>query len=153
MTDDGQQTEADDPDFIKKLRADSKRLAEVERELAAEKRERLFAEAGVPNDGPAKWFRKAYDGELSVDAIKAEAADLLGATPPPAQEQGIPAEEIQAHQRQTQAATQHAVPMDQEAQILTELDTIAVQFANDPAGGLAATQALMKRIGRDESLL
>lgn len=69
------------------------RMAKLEREAAdaaAIRRENAMLKAGInPDDPKQRYFAKAYDGDLTPEAIKAEAtaAGILGATPPPAAQQ------------------------------------------------------------------
>lgn len=51
------------------------RAAAAEAEVQTLKRQLAFQEAGVPTEGAGKWFRQGYDGDLSVDAIKAAAIE------------------------------------------------------------------------------
>lgn len=56
----------------KELKAKEQELAEA----AAVKRELAFVKAGVPLDNPAtKYFVKAYDGDLTPEAIRAAAEE------------------------------------------------------------------------------
>ena len=74
----------DDDDFDEKpqrsdaawaeLRRAKKAREKAERELAQMKRENAFARAGIDTEDPRlQYFVKAYDGEVSADAIRAEA--------------------------------------------------------------------------------
>lgn len=62
---------------IRQLEKAAKAGAEAQAELAAVRRELAFRDAGInPTDPQAKYFMKGYDGEVTVDAIRAEAAIL-----------------------------------------------------------------------------
>ncbi|MFP3907130.1 MAG: hypothetical protein ACLFWR_08870 [Acidimicrobiales bacterium] len=65
---------ADDPaglrKMIKELRAEN---TDLHAKVTTFERDKAFNDAGVPADGPAKWFRQAYDGDLTPEAIKAAA--------------------------------------------------------------------------------
>ena len=64
----------DTKDLRKKYEAALAENATLKAERAASQRDAAFREAGVdPADPKAKYFVKAYDGELSAEAIKAEA--------------------------------------------------------------------------------
>lgn len=75
------------PAELRKLRKEQQRREELERKVADLERRDLFARAGVPVDDPgARYFVKAYDGELTAEAIKAAAVEARilqasGATP------------------------------------------------------------------------
>ena len=108
--------EANDPAGIRKaLEKANKRNRELEAEVAKLSRESLFTQAGVPNEGPGKWFRKGYDGELTLEAIKAaaEADNLFSAKAEAAvesEEPEVPADEVAAHAAMTQARNGGALP-------------------------------------------
>lgn len=70
---------------IKDLESEIKSLRQVAAEAEQTKRESAMLKAGVnPDDPAARYFVKAYDGELSVDAIKQAAVEarLLSAPTP-----------------------------------------------------------------------
>lgn len=71
---------------MKDLETENKTLREAAAEREAMKRELAMLKAGIPVDDPAsKYFVRAYDGELTVDAIKqaaVEARILASETPP-----------------------------------------------------------------------
>lgn len=73
QTPEAEAPEGDDNPVIAKLRKEAKEGAAAIRELEALKRDRAFDKAGVPEDGAGKWFRKGYDGDVDVEAIKAAA--------------------------------------------------------------------------------
>ena len=61
---------------IKDLESEIKSLRQVAAEAEQTKREAVMLKAGVNPDDPAsRYFVKAYDGELSVDAIKQAAVE------------------------------------------------------------------------------
>jgi len=79
-----------DANIRKQLREAEKMRKELDaarQELEAQKREVLFSKAGIPDDGIGKYFRKGYDGDVSIEAIRAaaEADGILQrqATPEP----------------------------------------------------------------------
>jgi len=82
--------EGEESPVMAKLRKDAKEGAAAKKELEALKRERAFDKAGVPDEGPGKWFRKGYDGDIDVDAIKAAAAEDGLIAP----ESDVPPEEV-----------------------------------------------------------
>lgn len=80
---------------------DLEKRAKVAEKAAAERdaamRELVMLKAGINPDSPqGKLFAKAYDGEPTLDAVKAAAQEygVLDAPTP-----AIPAEEVAAHQR------------------------------------------------------
>ena len=76
----------------RQAKADAQRAAA---EAAAAKKELAFLRAGIDLDSPqGKLFAKAYDGEASLDAVKA-AAQEYGLLDAPS----VPAEELAAHDR------------------------------------------------------
>lgn len=68
--------EVQEADHIKDLRAKAERGSQAEAELAAARRELAFTKAGINTDTkPAQALLKTYEGELTSEAIKAEAAE------------------------------------------------------------------------------
>lgn len=61
---------------LRKLEAENKRKDELLAEAEKARRELMFLKAGVnPDDPKAKYFVKGYDGEMSVEAIRAAAEE------------------------------------------------------------------------------
>lgn len=77
---------------IRQLEKAAKAGAEAQAELVAVRRELAFRDAGInPTDPQAKYFMKGYDGEVTVDAIRAEAAVIgLGVGQQGNQQPGAP---------------------------------------------------------------
>jgi hypothetical protein len=92
---------------IRELEARAKRAEELEAKLATVERNQIFVEAGIPNEGPGSWFRKGYDGELTVEAVR-QAYGMSGA---PAQAQAT-ADSLAGHQaaRAMSAGANNAAP-------------------------------------------
>jgi hypothetical protein len=87
---------------MRKLEAENKALREAAQSAEQAKRELSFVKAGInPDDPKAKYFVKGYDGELTVEAIKAaaEEASLI-----PSQRKEIE-QDAQAFGRLNRAAT------------------------------------------------
>lgn len=73
----------DEPQGIKDLRDAAERGAAHQREAEAAKRELAFVKAGIDTDTKrGKRFADSYDGDLTVEAIKADYADLFGPDTP-----------------------------------------------------------------------
>lgn len=59
---------------LRELRKKAKAHDELVKKVAQFERDSAFRDAGInPSDPKAKYFVKAYDGEMTADAIKAEA--------------------------------------------------------------------------------
>ena len=89
---------------IKQLEKQGKAFNEANARANAAERKALFFEAGLdPTDPRAKYFVKGYDGEMTVDEIKAEASEagLIGDFKPA---DTIPAEEKAALSRVDETA-------------------------------------------------
>lgn len=72
-------------EYIKRLEGEAKTGREAQSELATTTRRATFLEAGLRIDDPKQQdFFKAYDGELTVDAIKAAAIERGYIDPNPA---------------------------------------------------------------------
>jgi len=89
MTDQATEQQHDQGAEIKELRAAAARAKELERELAEVRRSEAFRKAGIdPDDKRNAYFVKGYDGDLTQDAIQAEAREAgFLAEPGPSQEQ------------------------------------------------------------------
>lgn len=77
-----------------RLRRAEKAADKAKKELEAIKAEQAFFKAGLnPDDPKVKYFRKGYEGDLTPEAIKAEAlaAGFLSAEEPPIDEAPIEA--------------------------------------------------------------
>lgn len=87
---------------IRDLEQKAKRATDAETALAAAQRELAFVKAGVDTSTKAgQLLFKAYDGDLSVDAIKAEAAEL-GLVQPA--EEAPAAEQVEVSDEEREAA-------------------------------------------------
>lgn len=105
-TEDEQQK--DEPEFIRTLREKARRADELESQIAARDRELAFTKAGInPEDPKFKYFAKGYEGEMTADAIKAEAieAGFLSDA-----EQAQKNTELAAHDQIEQATTTPPAP-------------------------------------------
>jgi len=123
-------TEAEDsvsqeskPNWRRELEARASAGDEAVAELAQLRRELSFRDAGVdPNSKQGQYFMRGYDGEMTADAIRAEAAEL-GLTGQPVQTQE-PQIDYGAEQRIAMAADD-AGPVTN-----PELDTLIRQTKN-----------------------
>ena len=123
-------TEAEDsvsqeskPNWRRELEARASAGDEAVAELAQLRRELSFRDAGVdPNTKQGQYFMRGYDGEMTADAIRAEAAEL-GLTGQPVQTQE-PQIDYGAEQRIVMAADD-AGPVTN-----PELDTLIRQTKN-----------------------
>ncbi len=96
------------PAELRKLRKDAKEVEGLRAQLAASSRRETFARAGIPLDHPmADYLVNGYQGELTPEAIRAEAVRLGMITSTPTSP-----EEIAAHQA-AQAAAAGGVPPSQ----------------------------------------
>ena len=85
--DPGDGAQSEETPAFKDLREKAKRLTDVERAHEALLRENMMLKAGVPDTAIGKLFVKSYDGELDVEAVKAEWSSLsaeFAPTPAPA---------------------------------------------------------------------
>ena len=90
--DDGNQSQGDqgqqEPHDVKRLRELADEGAQTKAELAQLRRERAFERAGIDYEsGPGALLFAHYDGENTIDAIKAE-AEKFGVIKPPEQNGG-----------------------------------------------------------------
>ena len=111
------------PNWRRDLEARAAAGDEAVAELAQLRRELSFRDAGVdPNTKQGQYFMRGYDGEMTADAIRAEAAEL-GLTGQPVQTQQ-PQVDFGAEQRIAMAADD-AGPVAN-----PELDTLIRQTKN-----------------------
>lgn len=113
--DDEQPDDGNAPEWARNLRREFK-AATKERdaaiaELSALKRDKAFDDAGIPADKAGALLRKAYDGDLDPEAIKAAAAEY-GILEPDTPEPSVPADELAAHQRMSDTAGVSEPPAD-----------------------------------------
>lgn len=69
------ESEPQDPNFREALRNAEREAKAARAQLEQLQRERAFDKAGIPETGPGALLRKAYDGEISPDAIRATAQE------------------------------------------------------------------------------
>ena len=103
----GPDGEALDPNIreeLRKAREVTKERDAATAELASLRREHAFTQAGIPEAGPGALFRKAYDGDLDVTAVKT-AAEGYGVLQVASAESGMTEEEKASLQRISSAGT------------------------------------------------
>lgn len=106
--DDRQEPAPLDPNIRRQLREAEKARKELESlraELGAQQREVLYAKAGIPETGVGALFRKADEGEMTVEAVRkrAEEYGIFGSTP--SQPASDPADAELSALRRAQGAT------------------------------------------------
>lgn len=97
-----------DPNIRRQLREAEKARKELEAaraELETQKREIQFTKAGIPESGLGSLFRKAYDGESSVEAIRKAAEEYGILNTPQAPEAPTASESELESLRRAQGAT------------------------------------------------
>ena len=73
-----------DPNIRRELREGRKERAKQEGELAKARREIAFVRAGIDDTTPlGRMFTKSYEGEGTVEAIRAAAEEIPGLVKPP----------------------------------------------------------------------
>lgn len=123
-------TEAEDsvsqeskPNWRRDMEARAKAGDEAVAELAQLRRELSFRDAGVdPSSKQGQYFMRGYDGEMTVDAIRAEAAEL-----------GLTGQPVQAQQPQIDYGAEQRIAMaaDDAGPVTNpELDTLIRQTKN-----------------------
>lgn len=89
----GQQNTGKNPlrQHMKELEKEVQELRQLKMEAELAKKELAFAKSGIPMEHPmAKYFIKAYDGELTPEAIRGAASEaglVAGAKPNPLREE------------------------------------------------------------------
>ena len=123
-------TEAEDsvsqeskPNWRRELEDRAKAGDEAVAQLAQLQRELSFRDAGVdPNSKQGQYFMRGYDGEMTADAIRAEAAEL-----------GLTGQPVQAQQPQVDYGAEQRIAMaaDDAGPVTNpELDTLIRQTKN-----------------------
>lgn len=123
-------TEAEDsvsqeskPNWRRELEDRAKAGDEAVAQLAQLQRELSFRDAGVdPNTKQGQYFMRGYDGEMTADAIRAEAAEL-----------GLTGQSVQAQQPQVDYGAEQRIAMaaDDAGPVTNpELDTLIRQTKN-----------------------
>jgi len=123
-------TEAEDsvsqeskPNWRRELEDRAKAGDEAVAQLAQLQRELSFRDAGVdPSSKQGQYFMRGYDGEMTVDAIRAEAAEL-----------GLTGQPVQAQQPQIDYGAEQRIAMvaDDAGPVTNpELDTLIRQTKN-----------------------
>lgn len=86
-------------DDLRALREKARAADEAQSRLAELERKVLFSEAGIDlSSKSAQYFAKGYEGEMSVDAIKAEAQEV-GLFRKEQTRTQVPQEEMQMHRQ------------------------------------------------------
>jgi hypothetical protein len=90
-----------DPNIRRELREGRRQRAEQEAEIAKLRRDTALAKAGIDDSTPlGRMFAKSYDGDISVEAIKAAAEEIPGLlAPPPPDPNAMSAAELEAQRR------------------------------------------------------
>ena len=123
-------TEAEDsvsqeskPNWRRELEDRAKAGDEAVAQLAQLQRELSFRDAGVdPSSKQGQYFMRGYDGEMTVDAIRAEAAEL-----------GLTGQPVQAQELQVDYGAEQRIAMaaDDAGPVTNpELDTLIRQTKN-----------------------
>jgi hypothetical protein len=103
----GQQQSGPPKNDLRELRKKAKERDELAAKVAQFERENAFRDAGInPSDPKTKYFIKGYDGELTADAIKAEAT-AAGFIQTDEQQQAANAQQQQAEQQRANQQQSH----------------------------------------------
>jgi hypothetical protein len=111
-TDDAADQKAQAQNWRRKLEQDAEDGRKASADAAAARRELAFHKAGVDLDSPqGKLLAKAYEGDPTAEAVKAFAVEhgILAADQP-----AVPAEELAAHDRLSQATSGAATQSDEQ---------------------------------------
>ena len=123
------------PNWRRELEAKAKRADELEAQVQQMQRKEVFRDAGLdPSNKMTEYFMKGYEGELSVEAIKAEA-----------QSAGLSNAVSQANTSMVEQQAQFAQQVEAERRIAE---------AGDDAGPVADPQfeSLIKQTNNEDEL-
>lgn len=134
------------PDEWAKLRNETKARNKAEADLAAQRKENAFLRIGLDLEQPAiSDFYKAYDGDLTADAIRAAATARGYLSPPaPVDEQQVPDSGSDPDQAAHQAAQRIASAAAGATPDLRS-DTAKMADAHADGGSAAVTDFLRER--------
>jgi hypothetical protein len=121
-----------DPNIRKELREGRKQRAQQAAENAALKREAALARAGIDDSTPlGRMFAKSYDGDISVDAIRAAAEEIPGLLAlPPVDPNAPSADELEAQRRMAgHSGGAGAGGPDSQAQFNAQIADMQARFA------------------------
>ena len=123
------------PNWRRELEAKAKRADELEAQVQQMQRKEVFRDAGLdPSNKMTEYFMKGYEGELSVDAIQAEATSA-----------GLSNTVAQADTSNLEQQTQFAQQVEAERRIAE---------AGDDAGPVADPQfeSLIKQTNNEDEI-
>jgi len=110
--DDSNEDQTGESHDIRELRRKAREADELQARLASLEREHAFVRAGVAVDDPKfKYFVKAYDGDLTPEAIRSE-LEQTGLTQPARSSAPAADPNDAAHQRMAMASTGGAPPAE-----------------------------------------
>lgn len=132
------------PGWAKALRKQQKeavkRAEEAEARAAKLERGKVFDDLGIPPEKTGKLFRDSYSGDLDPEAVRKAAEEYGVIDPPPPPEPSVPGEDLDAHQRASEATAVSEPPPD-------------LQDKLDAAGSFEEAKAILASAGalRDPS--
>ena len=139
--------ETETQEDVSELRKAAELGRSATREADLAKRELAFVKAGINTDTkPAQALLKSYDGELSAEAIQAEAREwsLLDAAEEPAQADYS----AEAEQQQLRDQINTGEPAPDTAPQVSAVEQAFKEFAADREGGKSQTDATNQVIGK-----
>ena len=144
-TEDPTPVEGEPQDAVKVLRERGDKAVEeakaAQAELTALQRELAFTKAGVPETGPGALLRKAYDGELTAEAVSASMDEYGISIPAPEAEAPTPTPQ----QVLTPAAVAEGLAPVHPAASANEADAVIAQM--QAAGSEAELDAILRAQG------
>lgn len=87
----------------KQQKEDAERAAKAEARAMELERGKTFDDLNIPTEKAGALFRSKYDGDLDPEAVRKAAEEYGIIEPPPPPEPSVPADELQAHQRASEA--------------------------------------------------
>lgn len=155
---DTESVDKNDNDNLKDLRRAAEEGRKATREAELARKELLFVKAGVDTDSKlGQLLFKSYDGELTVDAIKAEASELGAVASPAAPKAPVVGddERQQGRERQdlaSESGSPAALTEDHPNVVARKAfnDAMEAGTARDAAGA-AAIKVIMEAANRGDS--
>lgn len=125
--------EASDPAGLRHRAEEAQsKTKEAETRAVAAERRAAFAEAGIPSEGVGALFRKAYDGDVTLEAIQASASEYgisgqSAANTSPAPSDG----ELQAMSTVASGLASNEAPAQQSSESALNLEIVKIARTGD----------------------
>ena len=129
---------------LKRASEQTKELEALKGQLAEQQRNSVFDKAGIPEDGLGTMFRKGYEGDVSVEAVRKTAVDYGLLNPTSRTNDDTSNDSELEALRRTQGATTGG---DGNAPDAEQLYLTAIDAANSPEDVMKAVETDGRKVG------